>query len=144
MIRLGNTQPNQGENSWQQQLDQFVQTNQQELAALAWGLFLEQGDSEETLGIDLKPQPHFVSCPKESIERLNQQVGNQLQEILGLVDAHNPEQEVLILGIGDGQIKLIQFEPQPPPPECFEQVAEDVETLIDKLEQRLTQQLCAQ
>ena len=138
---FGRTQPNPGEKNWRRQLDQFVKANQQELAALAWGLFLERGESENTLGIDLEPTPHFVYCPREAIETLNSNVENQLQEILGVVDAHKPEQEVLIIGIGSDQIKLIQFEPEPPPPACFEQVAADVDTLLEQLEQRLSQQL---
>lgn len=140
-MMFGRTQPNPGEKNWRRQLDQFVKANQQELAALAWGLFLERGESENTLGIDLEPTPHFVYCPREAIETLNSNVENQLQEILGVVDAHKPEQEVLIIGIGSDQIKLIQFEPEPPPPTCFEQVAADVDTLLEQLEQRLSQQL---
>jgi hypothetical protein len=122
-------------------LDQFVKANQQELAALSWGLFLERGESEDTLGIDLEPSPHFVYCPREAIEELNHNVKNHLQEILGVVDAHKPEQEVLIIGIGNDQLKLIQFEPEPSPATCFEQVAVDVDTLLKQLEQRLKEQL---
>ncbi len=140
-MMFGSTQPDRGENNWRRQLDQFAKANQRELAALSWGLFLERGESDDTLGIDLEPTPHFVYCPREAIETLNSNVENQLQEILGVVDAHKPEQEVLIIGIGSDQIKLIQFEPEPPPPICFEQVAQDVDTLLERLEQRLTQQM---
>lgn len=139
MFMFGSSQPIGEEGKWRQQLDRFVQANQPELAALSWGLFLEKGESDDTLGIDLQPTPHFVFCPKAAIEKLNNHVENQLQEILGLVDAHQPEKEVLIVGIGNGQIKLIHFEPQPTPPLCFEQVAADVDTLLKTLEQRLTQ-----
>ena len=128
MTLFGSTQPSRGEGNWRRQLDQFVKANQQELAALSWGLILERGESDDTLGIDLEPP-------------LNSKVENQLQEILGVVDAHDPKQEVLIIGIGSDQIKLIQFEPEPLPPTCFEQVAADVDTLLQRLEQRLTQQL---
>ena len=138
---FGSTQPHQKENPWRRQLDEFVKANKQELAALAWGLWLENGDSKGTLGIDISPMPHFVYCPKEAIETLNQKLENKLQEILGVVDAHKPEKEVLMIGIGSEQIKLIQFEPEPPPNVSFEQVAADVDTLLDRLEQRLTQQL---
>lgn len=133
-------QPESPDNKWRQQLNQFVKANQQELAALAWGLFLEKGD-DDTLGIDFEPTPHFVFCRRQAIEILNNKVENQLQEILGVVDAHKPEKEVLIIGIGNNQIKLIQFEPEPPPPVCFEQVAADVNILLKRLEQRLNQQL---
>jgi hypothetical protein len=138
MTLFGSAQPEKAEDNWRRQLDHFAKANQQELAALAWGLFLEKGASDETLGIDLEPTPHFVYCPKEAVEALNSKVNNQLQEILGVVDAHNPEQEVLIIGIGNDQIKLIQFEPVPAPPVCFEQVGEDVDTLLERLEQRLS------
>src|SRR4028118_1982094 len=114
MTLFGKIQPEKAEDKWRRQLDQFVKANQQELAALAWGLFQEQGESDNTLGIDLEPTPHFVYCPKEAIEALNRKANNQLQEILGVVDAHKPEQDVVIIGIGNDQIKLIQFEPEPP------------------------------
>ena len=139
MTIFGSTQPHRGEQNWRRQLDQFAKANQQELAALSWGLFLERGESEDTLGIDLEPTPHFVYCPREAIETLNSKVESQLQEVLGVVDAHKPEQEVLIIGIGNDQIKLIQFEPEPAPPICYEQIALDVDTLLERLEQRLTQ-----
>ena len=133
--------PIQGENNWRRQLNDFVKANQQELAALAWGLFVRRGESENTLGIDLEPTPHFVYCPKHAIEALNDKVDNHLQEILGVVDAHKPEVEVLIIGIGKGQLKLVQFEPEPPPPACFEQVATDIDTLLERLEQRMCEQI---
>ncbi len=138
---FGRPQPERAEDKWKHQLAQFAKDNQQELAALSWGLFLERGESEDTLGIDLQPKPHFVYCPREAIETLNHKVENHLQEILGVLDAHKPEKEVLIIGIGNDQLKLIQFEPEPPPPTCFEQVAADVDTLLEQLEQRLTQHL---
>ena len=141
MIMFGRPQPERAEDQWKHQLNRFAKENQQELAALSWGLHLEKGESDETLGIDLQPKPHFVYCPKKAIEQLNQRVENHIQEILGIVDAHNPEKEVLIIGIGNDQIKLIQFEPEPPPPACFEQVGKDVDTLLSQLEQSLEKQL---
>lgn len=141
MVLFGTPQPIGEEGKWRQQLDRFVQANQQELAALSWGLFLEKGASDDSLGIDLQPLPRFVFCPKAAIEKLNSQVDNQIQEILGFVEAHQPEKEVLIIGIGSGQIKLIQFQPEPPPAVCFEQVAADVDVLLERLEQRLSEQL---
>ncbi len=59
---------------WHKQLDKFVKENQQELAALFWGLWLENGNSQGTIGIDLQPQPHFVYCPQEAVEKLNERV----------------------------------------------------------------------
>lgn len=141
MIQFGSTSPDSGEKNWRNQLNQFVKAHQQELAALAWGLWLENGDTKGTLGLDIKPKPHFVYCPKQAIEALNNQVENKLQEILGVVDAHKPEVEVLIIGIGEGQIKIIQFEPDPPPPICFEQVGADVDTLLERIEQGMAEQI---
>lgn len=134
-------QPDRGENNWRRQLNEFVKENQQELAALAWGLLQERGETSDTLGIDLEPQPHFVYCPRHAIEALNNKVDNQLQEILGILDAHDPKQEVLLIGIGNGQIKLVQFEPEPSPPDCFEQVGTDVNSLLDRLEQRMCENI---
>ena len=141
MMMFGSTQPNPGEKNWRRQLDRFVKANQQELAALTWGLWLENGDSKGTIGIDLEPTPHFVYCTKESIETLNSKVENKLQEILGVVDAHQPEKEVVMIGIGSEQVMLIHFEPEPPPPTCFEQVAADVDTLLERLERRMGEQI---
>lgn len=137
MTIFDNVPSQRAEDQWRYQLDQFVKSHQQELAALAWGLFLERGDSDDVLGVDLKPKPHFVYCPREAIETLNRKVNNHIQEILGVVDAHQPEQEVLIIGIGNGQLKLIQFEPEPSPSACFEQVGENVDTLLERLEEQL-------
>lgn len=139
MMMFGNPQPIGEQGKWRVQLNQFVQANQKELAALSWGLYLEKGASDDTLGIDLEPSPHFVFCPRVAIENLNSQVENHIQEILGFIDAQKPEKEVLIIGIGKGQIKLIQFEPEPPPPVCFETLAADVDTLLERLEQRLSE-----
>ncbi|NEO64779.1 MAG: hypothetical protein F6J98_32025, partial [Moorea sp. SIO4G2] len=58
---------------------------------------------------------------------------------LGVVDAHKPEQEVLIIGIGNGQLKLIQFEPELSPPECFEQVGKDVDQLLEELDKQMSE-----
>jgi hypothetical protein len=139
MFSFGSPQPIGEDAQWRQQLDWFVREHQQELAALSWGLFLEKGESDGTLGIDLQPTPHFVFCPKSTIEKLNERVNNQIQEILGFIDAHDPEKQVLILGIGNGQIKLIQFEIEPPPPVCFEDIASNVDDLLGRLEQRLSE-----
>ena len=137
MFKPPSSPPRNAENEWRFQLDRFVQENQKQLAALCWGLHQEWGVSLNTLGIDLKPTPHFVACSREAIEALNKQVNQQLREVLGVLDGYSPEKEVVLIGIGNGQIKLINFQPEPPPPECFEE-AEDLDTLIDKLEQRLS------
>jgi hypothetical protein len=55
------------------------------------------------------------------------------------LNAHKPEKEVAILAIGEGQIKLILFEPKPEPPVCFEEAATDVDTLLAKLEQQMVE-----
>ena len=140
-MMFGTTQPESPENKWRRQLDQFIKTHQQELAALAWGLWLENSDSKGTIGIDLQPKPHFVYCPQEAIENLNHKVENRLQEILGIVAHYQPEMEVVMIAIAKDQIKLIHFEPQPAPPVCFEQVGKDVDSLLEMLEQRLSEQL---
>lgn len=135
------TQPESPDNKWRRQLDKFVKEYKQELAALSWGLWLENGDSKGTIGIDLQPTPHFVYCPKEAVEKLNNDVENKLQEVLGIVNHHNPEVEVLMIGIANDQIKLIHFEPEPTPPECYEQVGKDVDSLLEHLEQQLGKQI---
>lgn len=141
MIMFGSPQSEREEDKWRHQLARFVQTNRQELAALAWGLYLEKSESDDTLGIDLEPTPHFVYCPRKAIEELNSRVNSYFQEILGIRDAHKPEKEVLIIGMSKDQIKVIQFEPEPPPAVCFEEVGKDVDTLLQELEERLTKQI---
>ena len=134
---FGNSQPESGDNKWRRQLDRFVKANQQELAALFWGLWLANGDSQGTVGIDLQPTPHFVYCPKEQIDKLNNQVDNRLQEILGIVENNQPDVEVVMIGIGKGEIKLIKFAPEQAPPACFEEAGKDVDGLLDVLEERM-------
>lgn len=141
MMMFGQPQPEREEDKWKGQLARFAKENQEELAALSWGLFLERGESDETLGIDLQPTPHFVFCPKSAIEKLNQNVDGYLQEILGIVDNHQPDLDVLIIGIGKEQIKVIQFESQPSPSVCFQKVGKDVDTLLDMLESRLQEKV---
>ncbi|PLZ08875.1 hypothetical protein [Fischerella thermalis] len=138
---FGTTQPESPNNQWCRQLDQFVKVHQLELAALAWGLWLENGDTQGTIGIDLQPQPRFVYCPKEAIEKLNESVENRLQEVLGIIEHYQPEVEVVMVAIGKEQIKLIHYEPQPAPPECFAEVGKDVDSLLNMLEQGLSEEL---
>jgi hypothetical protein len=140
-MMFGSTQSETSDSKWRRQLDKFVKANQQELAALFWGLWLANGDSQGTVGIDLQPKPHFVYCPKEQIEKLNNQVDNRLQEILGIVENHQPDVEVVMIGIGKGEIKLIQFVPEPAPPICFEQAGKDVDGLLDVLEERMKEEI---
>lgn len=137
MIQIGSIPPDDMANQWRYQLDQFVQNYQTELSALAWGLRLEWDNPEETLGIDLSPHPHFVCCQREAIEKLNNQVNNQIQEILGVLDGYNPEEEVVMIAIGEGQLKLINFQSDPSPPECLAQSDRDLDALIQHLETEL-------
>jgi hypothetical protein len=138
---FGTTQPETAENQWRHQLDRFVKENQRELAALFWGLWLENGSTQGTIGIDLQPTPHFVYCPQGEIEKLNQQVENHLQELLGIIDHNQPEREVVMIGIGKGEIKLVQFVPEPEPPSCFQQVGQDVDALLTVLEERMSREI---
>lgn len=140
-MMFGTTQPESPNNQWRRQLDQFVKVHQRELAALAWGLWLENGDTQGTIGIDLQPQPRFVYCPKEAIEKLNESVENRLQEVLGIIEHYQPEVEVVMVAIGKEQIKLIHYEPQLAPPECFAEVGRDVDSLLNMLEQGLSEEL---
>ncbi len=129
------------ENNWRHQLNKFVKANQRELAALSWGFWLANSDRPDTLAIDLKPTPHFISCPKAELEKLNQNVDNHIQEILGVIDGYQADKEVVILAIGNSQIKLIQFLSEPPPPICYAEIAADVGTLVQLLEQRMIEQI---
>ncbi|MEA5468807.1 hypothetical protein [Spirulina sp. 06S082] len=128
------TQPDSENEVWKYHLDRFTDEYQHQLAALSWGLHLQNPESQETLGLDLQPSPHFVFCSREALEILNRNTDNQLQEAIGLIDAHKPETEVLIIAIGAGQIKLLYFEPDVPPPTCFERSQETTEALIQQLE----------
>jgi hypothetical protein len=132
-----NPQSDIPDNKWRHQLDRFIKLHQQELAALSWALWQENGNSQGTIGIDLEPTPHFVYCPDSAIEKFNDKVENRLQELLGLIQHYKPEIEVLMIGIGKDQVKLIYFEPKPEPPVCFEQVGKDVDTLLEELEAKL-------
>ncbi|NMF64046.1 beta-carboxysome assembly chaperone CcmS [Brasilonema octagenarum] len=143
-MMFASTQSQSPNDEWRRQLNRFVKENQQELAALSWGLWLENGDGKGTIGIDLQPTPHFVYCPKEAIEQFNTTVENRLQEILGIVKHHKPEVEVLMLAIAKDQVKLIYFEPEPAPPSCYERVGKDVDTVLEHLEQVLSKQFNAE
>jgi hypothetical protein len=129
--------PEKPEDEWRRILADFAKTNDRDLAALSWGLWQDKQLEENVIGIDMIPTPHFIYCPKSAIAQLNTNVDNRLREVLGILDGFNPEKEVLIFGICDGQIKLINFETEPPPPECFTEVGADINTLLDRLEARL-------
>ncbi|MBW4593416.1 MAG: hypothetical protein KME46_10965 [Brasilonema angustatum HA4187-MV1] len=143
-MMFASTQSQSPNDEWRRQLNRFVKENQQELAALSWGLWLENGDGKGTIGIDLQPTPHFVYCPKEAIEQLNSTVENRLQEILGIVKHYKPEVEVVMIAIAKDQVKLIYFEPELAPPACYEGVGKDVDTLLEHLEQVLSKQFNAE
>ncbi|MDY7023590.1 MAG: hypothetical protein SWJ54_19945 [Cyanobacteriota bacterium] len=137
MTILDSNQPKPDEKSWQYQIDLFVENYQQELAALAWGFYQKYSQQNTTLGIDILPTPHFISCSREALEKLNKSVNNKLQEILGLVDGYKPEQEVLMIGFANNSLKLIYFEPELNPPECFKKLGQSIETLSEQLETQL-------
>ena len=137
MFNLGNNRPEIAQQKWRLQLDCFVNDYESQLAALAWQLRQEWNQSNDVLGIDLKPTPHFVACSYENLEILNKNTKGQLQEILGIVDGHDPELEVVIVAIGDGQVKLINFQPELIPSNCFANTDGDVDKLIKTLEQAL-------
>lgn len=141
MMMFGKPQLDGKENNWRHQLNKFVKANQRELAALSWGFSLTNSDRQEALGIDLKPIPHFISCPKAELEKLNQNVDNHIQEILGVIDGYQPDKEVVIVAIGNSQIKLVQFQSETPPPTCYEEIAADLDTLVQLLEQRMIEQI---
>ena len=138
---FSNSQSQAVEHQWRYQLDRFVKENQQELAALSWGLWLANSNTQGTIGIDLQPKPHFVYCPTTAVEQLNNRVENRLQELLGIITHHQPETEVVMIGIGKGEIKLLQFAPEPSPPVCFEQLGQNVDNLLEILETKMHEQI---
>ncbi len=136
MFDLGDNRPEIAEQKWRSQLDFFVDDFQQQLAALAWGLKQEWEDND-VLGIDLQPTPHFVACSQEELLKLNRNTRGRLQEILGIVDGYDPAVEVVIIGIGEGQIKLINFQPEITPADCLAATDGDLDGLISSLETAL-------
>lgn len=136
MFDLGDNRPEIAEQKWRSQLDFFVDDFQQQLAALAWGLKQEWEDND-VLGIDLQPTPHFVACSQQELLKLNRNTRGRLQEILGIVDGYDPAVEVVIIGIGDGQIKLINFQPEMTPADCLAATDGDLDGLISSLETSL-------
>ena len=139
MFNLGNNRPEIAQQKWRSQLDLFVYDYQSSLAALAWALKQEWGENNDVLGIDLKPTPHFVACSMESLEKLNRSTRGQLQEILGIVDGYDIKTEVVVVAIGEGQVKLINFQPESTPADCFAATDGDIDRLINELETALAQ-----
>jgi hypothetical protein len=140
MLESKNLSPTADQKDWQK-LDEWVAANQKSLAALAWVFYQERIDSEEFLGIDLQPTPHFVSCSKAAIETLNQNTDNRFREVLGILDGYDPQEEVLMIGMSRDRVKLIFFTPEPTPPECHEQIGKDLNTLLDELEPKIAEKL---
>lgn len=136
MIQFSQQKIDDSESRWKHQLDRFVKNHRQELAALAWGLHLEK-KPEDVIGIDLKEPAHFIYCPQVAIQQFNENVEGHIQEILGHIRGHKPTQEVLMIAIGNHQLKLIFFEPAPPPPTCFAELGESVDALLSRLEKAL-------
>ena len=145
-MQFGSSKNNQTQEKWRWQIDNFVDENETQLAALTWGLQQEWNDNNQTiLGIDLKPQPHFVACTKEQLEKLNRNTKGRLQEIIGLIDGYQPETEILIITIGEGQVKLIHLQPPVSPPDCLkaeENNENNIDRLIEILETKLTKIFC--
>ncbi|MEM7759158.1 MAG: hypothetical protein AAF298_13685 [Cyanobacteria bacterium P01_A01_bin.40] len=137
MFDLGDNRPEIAAQKWRSQLDFFVTDYEHQLAALAWGLRQEWGESNDVLGIDLQPTPHFVACSPDSLKKLNRNTKGRIQEILGIVDGYDATAEVVIIGIGEGQIKLINFQPETSPAECFAAISSDLDELIKTLEKAL-------
>lgn len=138
MFDLGDNRPEIAQQKWRSQLDFFVTDYEQQLAALAWGLKQEWAESNDVLGIDLQPTPHFVACSQDNLEKLNKNTRGRIQEILGIVDGYDPELEVVIVVIGEGQVKLINFQPETTPAECFAAIDGDIDQLISTLEATLS------
>jgi hypothetical protein len=139
MFDFGDHRPEIAAQKWRSQLDLFVKDYEQQLAALAWGLKQEWGECDDILGIDLQPTPHFVACSQDSLEKLNQNTKGIVQEILGIVDNYDSTVEVVIVGIGAGQLKLINFQPKLTPAECFMDMNTDLDGLISSLEAALVE-----
>jgi hypothetical protein len=144
MIPLGQKPPDDPANPWRYQLDRFVRANQKALAAIAWGLRQEWGETDEALGIDLRPTPHFICCDRANLEALNEQVDGQIQEILGVLDGYDPKTEVAIVAIAQGQLKLIHYQPETSPPDCFQQLGRELGEVIALLEAKMAETVSLQ
>lgn len=141
MFSSFDNQSPQPKEKWRSQVDWFVQDYRPQLAALAWGLQREWGNDGTILGIDLQPQPHFIPCLWDNLQTLNKRVGGRLQEILGIIEHADFERETVVLCIGNGQVKLIYFEGNPSPADCFAQYGTDLDALIKELETAMAQSI---
>ncbi|MGD1903927.1 MAG: hypothetical protein ACFB9N_16995 [Geitlerinemataceae cyanobacterium] len=139
--------PNAPDTRKLKRIDRFVRDYRQEMAALVWGyaqVVAERGSEPEYLGIDLKPQPHFITCTRAQIEALNERVDNRLREAIGVLDGYDPEKEVLVVGITEGQVQLVVFSCEDPTPaQEFAALGVDVDTLLDRLEARMIEESIA-
>lgn len=122
---------------WFATLDRFVRDRQLPLGALAWELRREWQAPQDYLGLDLEPTPHFFRCSYAQLETLNQSVDRQIQELLGLLLHHDPERETAIVALAQGQVKLLYFQPEPPPPQCLSRLDVSLDDLIPQLETEL-------
>ncbi|NJN62882.1 MAG: hypothetical protein HC795_16395 [Coleofasciculaceae cyanobacterium RL_1_1] len=129
-------------------IDRFVRDYRREFAALVWGYdrAIEaqnaQNGDREYLGIDLQPAPHFITCTRAQIEALNAKVDNRLREAIGVLEGYDPNKEVLVVGIADGQVQIIVFLCEDPTPEQeFQALGVGVEDLLDRLEACMTEEL---
>lgn len=129
--------PDDAQHPWRYRLDQFVKEEQVTLAALAWAFYQQWPAKEQYLGLDLHPQPHFISCDPLAIAKLNDRVNGRIQEMVGILNGYDPHTEVTIFVIGPTQFKLLFFQPTPDPAECFEDLGLGLEELKEKLEQKL-------
>ena len=141
MFSSFDNQDPQPREKWRSHVDWFVQDYRAQLTALAWGLQQEWNHDGTILGIDLKPQPHFVPCSPGTLQTLNRRVGGRLQEILGIIAGADFEQEVLILCIGDGQVKLVYYQADPSPETCWQTHGPDLDQLIADLEAAMAESI---
>jgi hypothetical protein len=136
MVESENLSPTTDLKTWQH-FKEFVAENEQLLAALSWRFYQEKEETGEILGLELHPEPHFVACSQHAIETLNQNADNRLREMLGIVEGYKPEEEVLIIGMDRDRLQLVFFVPRPTPPECCEEVGQDLYTLLDEIEAKI-------
>ena len=134
MMQFGESVPDNSENQWRYQLDRFVTENKQALAALAWGLKNEWENDRDVLGIDLEPEPHFIRCSRQSLDELNRNVEGKIQEVLGIVDNYDYNEEVAMIAINEGQIKLIYYQCEQSPSVFFDEENMSLDGLIEQLE----------
>jgi len=133
--------PDDQKNPWRYRLDQFTKEEQTGLAALAWAFHQQWPDKEQYLGLDLHPQPHFISCDPTAIAKLNDQVNGRIQEMVGILNGYDPNTEVAIFVVGPAQFKLLFFQPEPNPAQCFEASGLTITQLQEQLETVLQEKL---